>query len=164
MGWLKKALKGVNKAVNKVGTVASKAVGGASNLIGKVSKIPGVNMIPGMGVVSNIANTAGKIAGGVGNIIASGKSPRGSSPPAMSSPVLEMAPSSVQALSASASGSVGNTRFSVNTGNNIQTSVKPKNWFQKNKIVVFISSGVVALVGVLLLVFRKKSTTSYRRR
>jgi len=167
MGWLKKTLKGVNKAVNKVGSVASKVVSGAAGVVGKVANSQLGSLIPGAGLVGNLANKAGQIAGTVGNIIKSGQSPRGGSAPAMASPVIEYAPQTAQKL-VQGSVSAGNTNVSFSTGKAVQQAqeqVNPKkqSWFAKNKIVVFIGSGVVALIGVLLLVFGKKRGRGRRR-
>jgi len=163
MGWLKKGLKGLNKAVNKVGSAASKVVSTASSVVSKVTSLPGINMIPGVGTLNSIANTAGNIAGGVGNIIASGQSPRGGSTPAMASPSLELAPKTASKL-VSGSVSVGNTNatFSTGTPNQAQEVQKPKSWFEKNKIVVFVSGAIAVLVG-LFVALRPKGRGSRRR-
>jgi|GEM_PF-1736793 len=164
MGFLKKALKGVNKAVNKVGAAASKVVSTAANVVGKVGNIPVVNMIPGMGTITNIAKTAGKVAGAVGNVIASGQSARGSSPPAMAQPPQQFAKASAQAAW-DASVNIGGVKVSAGGGGTIKAAqqqeqqtktIAKTSWFAKNKIVVFISSAVAVLVGVLAFVFRRK--------
>jgi len=170
MGFFKKALKGVNKAVNKVGSAASKVVSTAANVVGKVGNIPGVNMIPGMGTITNIAKTAGKVAGAVGNVIASGQSARGGSAPAMAPPPQQFAEASAQAAW-DASVNIGGVKVSAGGGTTKaaqqqqaqEEKEEKQSWFKKNKIVVFISSGVAVLVGVLALVFRGKKGRSGRR-
>jgi len=151
-----KALKGINKAINKVGSVASKVVSNAANVVSKVGNIPGVNMIPGVGTITNIAKTAGNIAKGVGGVIKSGQSPRGSSAPAMAPPPQEFAPQSAQAAW-DVGINVGGVNASVSGGGSKgQQQNEKQSWFKKNKIVVFISSGIALLVGLLAFVFRKK--------
>jgi len=160
MGFFKK----LNKAVNKVGKAASKAVSGVAGVVSKVGNIPGANLIPGFGTVANIAKTAGKVAQGVGNVIASGQS-RGGSPPAMASPQLQLAPQTASSLvSGSGNVKIGNTSIDFSTGNNTAQAQaeKPKSWFEKNKIVVFVSSALAVLVG-LFVALRPKGRGSRRR-